>query len=255
MLFTADLLIRYGKGQKMAKRFIDTELFEDEWFSELSTDAKLLWIYYITRCNHAGLLKFNKRLIEFQTGIKNIERVFEQLGNRLIRVSEVLYFCPKFIEFQYPNFPNSQVRQQNSAIKLLLENNINPETLTVSDTFNSIETVSKDLTKSYEYEHVYEHGGSKEKKIDFEVFWNLYPNKVAKSKCLPKWNKLSIEEQQKAIDTLPKFVLHKPFPSYTHPNPETYLNQKRWEDVLVTPTSNNRLSGEGVMESRKGFAP
>lgn len=103
----------------MAKRFIDTGLFDDEWFSELSVDSKLFWVYYLTKCDHAGLLKYNKKLIEFQTGIKSIEKAVELIGDRLVRVNELLLFCPKFIQFQYPGFPKSKVLQQESAVKLL----------------------------------------------------------------------------------------------------------------------------------------
>lgn len=78
-----------------------------------------MWMYVITKCDHAGLFKFNSRLCEFQTGIKSSETVIKELGNRLVRVSEELIFCPKFITFQYPDFPKSSVKQQDSALKLL----------------------------------------------------------------------------------------------------------------------------------------
>jgi hypothetical protein len=69
-------------------------------------------------------------------------------------------------------------------------------------------------------------------KLDFILFWSLYPVKVAKTKAESKWKKLTIEDQQKIIDTLPAFIKNKPFESYNHPNPETYFNQKRWEDEI-----------------------
>jgi len=68
----------------MAKRFIDTALFDDEWFMELSKEGKLFWIYAMTKCDHAGILQLNEKLCKFQTGIKNIETVKEELGNRII---------------------------------------------------------------------------------------------------------------------------------------------------------------------------
>lgn len=106
----------------MAKRFIDTSLFSNEWYSELSKDSKLFFIYYITNCDHAGVLKINKRLCEFHTGIEknSIDTVLQEFGNRLVRVDEGLtYFMPKFLFFQYPNFPNSRVAAQKSAINIL----------------------------------------------------------------------------------------------------------------------------------------
>ena len=126
----------------MSKRFIDTELFDDSWFMALKKDAKLLWIYLITKCDHAGIIDINKKLVETQTGIKSYETVSEQLGNRLIHIRENYYFIPKYIEFQYPDFPRSNVRQQQSAIKILEKFGL---------FVDGKLTVNKDLPKSYEY--------------------------------------------------------------------------------------------------------
>jgi hypothetical protein len=68
--------------------------------------------------------------------------------------------------------------------------------------------------------------------FSFEDFWNLYPNKVAKDKCKEKYYRLSVTEIEKIKNTISTFVKYKPFESYNHPNPETYLNQKRWNDEL-----------------------
>ncbi len=150
----------------MAKRFIDTGLFDDEWFAELDQDGKIFWIYYVTKCDHAGLLKYNKKLIEFQTGIKSLERVIELFGKRLVRVKEELLFCPKFISFQYPGFPKSGVKQQDGAISLLVSAGL-------WDTkHNCYISLTKVLPKTYVNE--YDNGivneydnGSEKLKIDF----------------------------------------------------------------------------------------
>ena len=87
----------------------------------------------------------------------------------------------------------------------------------------------------------------------FDSFWSKYPVKVAKEKCLKKFLNLSDTDIEKIMATIDAFVATKPFKDYRHPNPETYLNQKRWEDPIAQPTDNNRLS-EGVsFENRKGF--
>jgi len=103
----------------MAKRFIDTELFNDEWFMELSKEGKLFYLYLITNCDHAGIIKLNKKLCSFQTKINNIETVIKELDNRLLSVKDGIYYLTKYIHFQYPNFPNSKVKQQESAINIL----------------------------------------------------------------------------------------------------------------------------------------
>jgi len=66
----------------------------------------------------------------------------------------------------------------------------------------------------------------------FEIFWNLYPKKVEKKKAQAIFLSLTIEEIKKIIQTVPNFARFKPFPTYSHPNPTTYLNGKRWEDEL-----------------------
>lgn len=132
----------------MAKRFIDTQMFNDEWFCELSPDCKLFFIYFISTCNHAGVFKYNKKLCEFQTGLKSSERLIEELGNSLVTVKEGLYFMPRFIKFQYPNFPKSTVAQQVSAIKILQD-------LGFWDfKNNTYRTVTEELVKYYDNDSV-----------------------------------------------------------------------------------------------------
>jgi hypothetical protein len=128
----------------MAKRFIDTEIFQDEWFSDLSKDAKLLWIYIITNCDHAGILKLNYKLIKFQTGIQDIDKSLEELSKSYLRVSKEYLFCFKFIKFQYPNFPQSTVKQQEGAINILKKFGLWDNNL------NTYITVTKELEYSYD---------------------------------------------------------------------------------------------------------
>jgi hypothetical protein len=87
----------------------------------------------------------------------------------------------------------------------------------------------------------------------FDSFWLKYPVKVAKEKCLKKFLSLSDTDIEKIMATIDTFVSTKPFKDYRHPNPETYLNQKRWEDPIPQPTDSNRLSEGVVFENRKGF--
>lgn len=129
----------------MSKRFIDTGIFDDDWFMDLSKEGKLLWVYFITKCDHAGIIKLNEKLCRVQTDIKDLNLVIKQLGNRLVTVSEHLYFIPKFIEFQYPGFPNSKVRQQQSAVDILIKYGLfDKENL----------TLNKQLTNCYEHDTV-----------------------------------------------------------------------------------------------------
>lgn len=160
----------------MSKRFIDTGIFDDDWFMDLAKDAKLLWIYFITKCDHAGIIKVNEKLCKLQTDIKDINTVIKQLGNRLVRVNEQLYFIPKFIEFQYPGFPNSKVRQQNSALEILKKHGLYT---------NDGLRVNKELDNTYEHEHDNDtdnKGGVGEKITLEETGYNFYITQGKKAK-------------------------------------------------------------------------
>ena len=67
------------------------------------------------------------------------------------------------------------------------------------------------------------------KDIQFDVFWNLYDKKVSKEKSVAKWNKLSYDDKVKIIQTLPAFIAKIKDKQY-QPHPDTYLNNRRWED-------------------------
>jgi hypothetical protein len=104
----------------MARKFIDSGLFIDEWFSELSKDGKLFWIYYLTACDNAGFLKVNRKLINFHLDVKDCEALIKELGNRLIRVKEHLLFCPKYVAYQYPKGLSANVKPQKSVLDALM---------------------------------------------------------------------------------------------------------------------------------------
>jgi len=87
--------------------------------------------------------------------------------------------------------------------------------------------------------------------IDFDVFWNLYNKKVSKVKCKPKWDKLTNEERQKIIDTLPAFISNIRDKQY-QPNPETYFNQRRWDDEIELKKD---INGEIKQNTKTWEAP
>ncbi len=139
----------------MAKRFIDTELFNDEWFSELSKDGKLLFIYLITNCDNAGITKFNQRLIKFHTGIENLELTLIELDSKIVTLPNKNIWIPAFIKFQYPQFPKSKVMQQVNAVKSLIANGITLEILKkYINIIDSLETLSELLPNSYGNDNV-----------------------------------------------------------------------------------------------------
>jgi hypothetical protein len=80
--------------------------------------------------------------------------------------------------------------------------------------------------------------------IDFEWFWVEYDKKIGdKQKLKKKWNKLTDEERQNAMNYLDLYkqsVQDKQF----RKNPETFLNNKSWNDEIINRsfTASNKLS-------------
>lgn len=209
----------------MSKRFIDTGLFDDEWFMNLTQDGKLLWVYFITKCDHAGILRLNMKLCKVQTDIKNIDTVIKELGNRLVTVSEHLFFIPKFINYQYPGFPNSKVRQQQSAVEILTNYKlIDKGIITVSKELSVSDiSVKEVLANTYDSEN-----DDILVNIKFDVFWDLYDKKVGdRTKLINKWNLFTDSERQTIIDFIPNYVKTRPYKQFRK-NPETFFNNKSW---------------------------
>ena len=94
----------------MTKRFIDTELWQKEWFQQLNLKHKLLLKYIFENCDCAGFWVPNFSLASFLIGeavtlndvkkINNYKKQFEILSNGTIFVSE-------FIQFQYGKLSES----------------------------------------------------------------------------------------------------------------------------------------------------
>lgn len=216
----------------MAKRFIDTQLFDDPWYMDLSKDSKIFWIYLITKCNHAGIIELNERLFKFQTGLKCMQTVIKELGNRLVSVRDQYFFIPKFLDFQYPNFPNSKVKSQKSALDILIKFNID---------YNNYQTLNEPLNKGYENGNDTDSGIEEEKEYEseveiyptFEDFWTAYNKKVgSKEKCKKKFDKLNQEIREQIMNHLFHYIKATPDKQYRL-NPETFLNQKGWENEII----------------------
>jgi hypothetical protein len=69
--------------------------------------------------------------------------------------------------------------------------------------------------------------------IDFDWFWNEYDKKIGeKQKLKKKWNKLTDEERQNAMNYLELYKQSVPDKQFRK-NPETFLNNKSWNDEII----------------------
>jgi len=87
----------------MAKRFIDTKIWDKAWFRKLSPKNKLFWIYLLTRCDHAGIWDADWEAAEFLIGewVNYDELPIEITAKMQYIKGDEQYFIPSFVEFQY----------------------------------------------------------------------------------------------------------------------------------------------------------
>jgi len=79
--------------------------------------------------------------------------------------------------------------------------------------------------------------------MTFEQFWQQYPKKVGKLTAKRSWEKLSQENQQKALEAIVehrKYWTAKGTEWEFIPHASTWLNQERFEDELVIEQKENK---------------
>tara|TARA_R100000008_G_C3583533_1_gene170371 strand:+ start:556 stop:1233 length:678 start_codon:yes stop_codon:yes gene_type:complete len=122
----------------MAKRFIDTKIWDKSWYRKLSPDGKLLWIYILTKCDHAGILDGDWEAASFFIGyhIGEYEELPEQIKLKMIPIDDDQYFIPSFVDYQYGELKENS-KPHLSVIKRLeekgLHNYINRVIITPKD--------------------------------------------------------------------------------------------------------------------------
>lgn len=74
--------------------------------------------------------------------------------------------------------------------------------------------------------------------VPFAKFWDLYDKKVEREKVEKKWKKLTDAEREAIMLYIPKYKLAQPNKQYRK-NPDTFLNNKSWQDELIDTTEAN----------------
>jgi uncharacterized protein YdaU (DUF1376 family) len=72
----------------------------------------------------------------------------------------------------------------------------------------------------------------------FEDWWLWYDYKISKDKAKKSWNKLNEREKDLALQTVQAYVESTPDKSFRK-HPTTYLNQKSFNDEIITRNNNN----------------
>jgi uncharacterized phage protein (TIGR02220 family) len=87
----------------MPKRFTASEKWDDPFFTDLSKDYKLVWIYILDKCSNAGIYDVNIKNLNFSTETTlSAQDILTTFGERILVLnSGKKWFIPKFVVFQY----------------------------------------------------------------------------------------------------------------------------------------------------------
>jgi hypothetical protein len=104
----------------MSKRFTDTEKWKKPFIRSLKAPYKLLWLYILDECDHAGVWQVDFEVAQIKIGEKLSEpAALKALQGKIIPFSSgEKWFIPDFIEFQY-GILNPENRAHNSVIQIL----------------------------------------------------------------------------------------------------------------------------------------
>ena len=112
----------------MAKRFTDTDKWKKPFIRSMKAPYKLLWLYILDECDHAGIWQVDFDVAQIKIGEKlNKETALIFFKGRVLELNDGdKWFVYDFIEFQY-GILNPANRAHNSVINILSKYKIDLE--------------------------------------------------------------------------------------------------------------------------------
>ena len=162
----------------MAKRFTDNGKWKKRFFKTLSPKYKLLWIYILDDCDHAGIWEVDMEVAQLRIGEPLEEQKALELfkGNLVVIKGGDKWFIPDFITFQYGELnPNSRVHK--SVLDLLEKNAIvlQQESVPLLDAPQTL--IKNKRFKKPSVEQIKEYCIERKNVVDAESFFNYYESK------------------------------------------------------------------------------
>ena len=191
----------------MAKRMTDTDKWKKRFIRELKPKHKLLWLYILDDCNHAGIWEIDLDVASIRVGEAVGYKDLDVFGNKIIMFdNNEKCFIPDFIDFQYGELnPNSNVHK--SVILLLSRYNLEGY---MKGTQTPPEPIIDKTAKRFKkptVEDVSLYCQSRNNFVDAEKFFDFYSSngwKVGKNAmkdwkaAVRTWEKNSTTEQTKS---------------------------------------------------------
>lgn len=139
----------------MAKRFTDTDIWDQDWFVDLPPKYKLFWYYVKDKCDHVGIWRPNKVIAQRIIGEPINTEEFLQFVNcegkhRIIVLPSKRWFLKDYFVFQYGDHfsPTSPIHK--GAIKSLVANGVHPSEI-LNGSIGKLQELSIEQIKKIAY--------------------------------------------------------------------------------------------------------
>lgn len=109
----------------MAKRFTDTDKWKKPFIRGLEGAYKLLWLYILDDCDHAGIWQVDFEVAQIRIGEKvSQEKAIKFFGDRIEIFNDgSKWFVRDFVDFQYGTLSDKN-RLHVSVLNILNKNNL-----------------------------------------------------------------------------------------------------------------------------------
>jgi len=105
----------------MAVKFTDAKKWDDVWFSQLTMEQKVMFMYLCDVCDIAGFYEVNERLASLRTGVEDVRGTIKSLSKSVL-LSDDYIWIKKHIKHQR-NLPiNTKNKAHIGIIKCIIEN-------------------------------------------------------------------------------------------------------------------------------------
>lgn len=110
----------------MSKRFTDTDKWKKPFIRGLQGPYKLLWMYILDDCDHAGIWQVDFEVARIRIGESvDYDNAAYLFGERVKIISKFKWFIPDFISFQYGELSEKN-RLHLSVLNILSKYKVGP---------------------------------------------------------------------------------------------------------------------------------
>jgi hypothetical protein len=91
----------------MKMRFTDIDKWRDPWFRNLSPTQKLVYLYLLDNCDHAGFIEIDAPIVLLYLRLEStyqeeeLYTLLDLLSPKVIEFKQHIYYIKNFIRFQY----------------------------------------------------------------------------------------------------------------------------------------------------------